>query len=398
MDAPRPFPIYQSASARARIAAAADVLRRLPSTTSVTVIAASRGAADDLVRRIALERPATIGLARFSLTQLAARVAAARLAGAGVAPSTALGAEAVAARASFEAMRGEGLAYFGPVTDAPGFPRALARTVGELRAVRAAPARVAGVGTSGNDLALLLERIERELTEVSIADRALLYTVAADTFAQDAAARSHVVLLDVVVESPAELRFVQAIAGQAASVFATVPAHDDVTVAALAEAGGTVTSGEPEERGDLASLRRYLFSDEAPPRRDLDGALQVFSAPGEGRESVEIARRILSEARRGVRFDEIAILVRTPQQYHGLLEHALDRAGIPAWFDRGTRRPHPAGRAFLALLLCATEKLSARRFAEYLSLGQLPKPSEDPIGGVGLFRRRSVRPVRRATD
>ena len=43
-----------------------------------------------------------------------------------------------------------------------------------------------------------------------------------------------------------------------------------------------------------------------PVERMLDGALSVFSAPGEGRESVEIARRILQEARRGVRFDEMA--------------------------------------------------------------------------------------------
>ena len=57
----------------------------------------------------------------------------------------------------------------------------------------------------------------------------------------------------------------------------------------------------------------------------------------------------------------------------GLLEHALRRAGVPAWFDRGTRRPHPAGRAFLALLACGAERLSAARFAEYLSLGQVPQ-------------------------
>src|SRR5206468_10562830 len=58
------------------------------------------------------------------------------------------------------------------------------------------------------------------------------------------------------------------------------------------------------------------------------------------------------------------------------LEHALSRAGVPAWFDRGTRRPHPAGRAFVAMLACACEKLSARRFAEYLSLAQVPQLDE----------------------
>jgi RecB family exonuclease len=113
--------------------------------------------------------------------------------------------------------------------------------------------------------------------------------------------------------------------------------------------------------------------------------VRLFSAPGEGRECVEIARRILDEARVGVRFDEIAVFVRSPRDYAGLLEDAFSRSGIPVWFDRGTRRPHPAGRAFLAILSCAVERLSAIRFAEYLSLAQVPdapgalSPQETPI-------------------
>jgi hypothetical protein len=110
--------------------------------------------------------------------------------------------------------------------------------------------------------------------------------------------------------------------------------------------------------------------------------VRFFSAPGEGRECLEIARRIVQEARRGVPFDEIAVFVRAPEGYVGLLEHALRRA-LPdergharAWFERGTRRPHPAGRAFLAILACACEHLSARRFAEYLSLAQVPRLDE----------------------
>jgi CRISPR/Cas system-associated exonuclease Cas4 (RecB family) len=68
----------------------------------------------------------------------------------------------------------------------------------------------------------------------------------------------------------------------------------------------------------------------------------------------------------------MAVLVRSPQNYVGLIEHALRRAKVPAWFGRGTRRPLPAGRAFLALLACAAEQLSASRFAEYLSFAQVP--------------------------
>ena len=81
----------------------------------------------------------------------------------------------------------------------------------------------------------------------------------------------------------------------------------------------------------------------------------------------------------GTPFDEMAVFLRSPHDYVGLLGHAFTRAGIPAWFDRGTGRPHPSGRAFLALLGCAVERLSAARFAEYLSLSQVPDPaSGDP--------------------
>src|SRR5262249_28718784 len=48
-----------------------------------------------------------------------------------------------------------------------------------------------------------------------------------------------------------------------------------------------------------------------------------------------------------------------------------------AYFSRGIARPDPAGRAFLALLACAAERCSASRFAEYLSLGQVPPAGVD---------------------
>ena len=115
---------------------------------------------------------------------------------------------------------------------------------------------------------------------------------------------------------------------------------------------------------DLTALRRNLFARREPPGREPTGEVRVFSAPGESRECVEIARRILQEARAGIRFDEIAVVLRAPTDYVGLVEDAFDRAGIPGWFERGARRPHPAGRAFLAILGCAVERLSAIRFAD----------------------------------
>src|SRR5262249_45985262 len=110
-----------------------------------------------------------------------------------------------------------------------------------------------------------------------------------------------------------------------------------------------------------------------PAKRDLGDGIILFSAPGESRECVEIARRLLNHARERVPFDRMAVLLRSVEEYRPHLEEAFERAGIRAYFARGTIRPDPTGRAFVALLACAAEGLSARRFAEYLSLGQVPE-------------------------
>jgi ATP-dependent helicase/nuclease subunit B len=89
---------------------------------------------------------------------------------------------------------------------------------------------------------------------------------------------------------------------------------------------------------------------------------------------------VLALAQEAVPFDRIAVLLRSPEEYRAHLKEAFDRAGIATHFARGAVMPDPAGRAFYTLLKCAAEGLSARRFAEYLSLGQVPDaaPSGTP--------------------
>ena len=362
------------------------------------IVGASRGAADDLAREVAASAPATFGIQRLSLTQLAAKTAIVALAAKGVTPSTWLGAEAVATRAVFDAARDKALRYFEPVAATPGFPRALARTLQELRLTGTARAPLAALPLAGRDLADLLERFEASFDSAAAVDRADLFATAAqlirdsEVVGRAFTARQEyevVVLLDVPLVHPAERDLIRALVAATPRVTATAPHGDRDTIRQLVDMGAVVDERASSPTTDLGCLRRFLFNTDVPPERELDGTLEFFSAPGEGRECVEHARRILKEARAGVRFDEMAILVRSPHSYFGLLEHALRRAEVPAWFDRGTRRPHPAGRAFLALLACAAEHLSASRFAEYLSLGQVPvepapeawAPSTDDVFG-----------------
>jgi len=372
--------VVVSSSAALRLAAAGRFVLDASPDTEFLIVAASRAAADDFARAHALLRGATFGLYRLSLTQLAARLAAPLLARERLSPTTQLGVQAVSARALFEASRDGAagrLSYFRPVASSPGFPRALARTLEEVSLAMVPAAAIRSVGDGGADLAALLERFDEQFLAASAVDRSRFLSVATRAVAAHTNPYSNcrLLLIDVPITNRTERAFVDALVTRAPAAYATTPEGDDLSRDALARLGQVenldVTESSP--RDPLDRMRRSLFSATAPPPAEPLEDVELFSAPGEGRECVEIARRVLREARRGVPFDRMAIALRSPQHYAGLLEHALERAGVPAYFERGTRRPHPAGRAFLALLRCAADNLSARRFAEYLSLGQVPE-------------------------
>ena len=384
--------VITATSAAARLNAAADFLRTYPPASDVLIVGASRGAADDLARSIAGRAGATCGVTRFSLTELAARAAAVGLAGSRRAPATQAGAEATASRAVFDAVAAGELEYFGPVASTPGFPKALARTLHELRLATVSPEAVFSSAPANRDIGRLLARVEGQMALAAVNDRAALFLLAAGACGSPAMrwAGLPIVLLDVPLDSRAEREFVAALLARAPGAFATIPDGDQFAREAWAALGATIDPlpDPAPATSDLACLRRYVFTLDRPPARARVGDVRLFSAPGEGREAVEIVRRVLDEAARGVPFDDMAVFLRTPQPYLGLMEHACSRAGVPVYFDRGTRRPDPAGRAFIALLSCASEGLSAKRFDEYLSLGQVPDVTSHAGGGAGLLETR----------
>jgi hypothetical protein len=381
------------ASAEVRLAGAADFLRRRAAEASpVIVVGASRGAADELVVRVALERGGMVGISRAGIGELATRLALHALARQGLLPTPALGAEAVAARATFEALAAGALEYFAPVAAMPGFPRALGRTLAEVRMAGIGPEALGGDAAIA-DLSELLARANSERRKAGAVDYATLLATATEAAAMAESIRhAHLLLLDVPAATTTEARFVRALTGHARSACITVPAGDARTIDALSLAADGPHDRAPTPASStplraLERLQRFLFSAEAPASTAADDSVVLFSAPGEGREAVEIARRLLAEAARGVPFDEMAVLLRAPQTYLSLLEHALERAGVPAWYHRGTRRPDPSGRALLALLTCAEEELSARRFSEYVSLGQVPDRERAGSGELAVGSR-----------
>lgn len=376
--------LVASATSAVRLATATEWLLEKAADGEVLVVAPTRRGADDFVRAACPPEGGLLGVHRATLSHLAADLSARILAVRKTARLSPLGAEAVATRSVHAVRLGAGLTYFEPVADTPGFGRAVARTIGELRAARIEP-RALGDAAPARDLSHLLATYEGELARLRVADRISVITAAVEAVAS----ADHpliglpLLLLDLTPATRVEAELIEAVAACSRSALATVAPGEPGSVERLRAAlGGAPVEvlEEPAQDRALERARRHLFMSEVPAPtgpEEEEPSFSLFSAPGESRECVEIARRIKRFAVEGVPFDRMAILLRSAESYQVLVEDALRRAGIGGFFTHGTKRPDPAGRALLALLACASEGLSASRFAEYLSLGQLPSPAAD---------------------
>lgn len=375
--------VFESPSAEARVARASEWLASR-TEAHVTVLAASVEAAGEVARRAlasgATKRAASLGWQRTTLGSISASLARPELARLGLAPAGALALEAICARVVHD--HGEALGRLSPIRERPGLPRALARTLGELRLARATEIADA-------DLEHLLAAYEAELDATKLADRARTLAIATE-IARGRVDIGALLLVDVPLRSRAERDLIEALAARAPGVLAVIPTGDaralDLTRAALgASCEKEAHVPDTKTDGPLAELYSGLFGSARETRGVAEDAVTVLSAPGESRESVEIARLVLAEAAKGTPLDRMAVLLRAPQ-YGAHIAEAFRRARLPVFFARGTKRPDPSGRAFLALLACAAEQLSARRFAEYLSLGEVPDEGKDGAPPVAVPR------------
>ncbi|HEX4382542.1 MAG TPA: PD-(D/E)XK nuclease family protein [Myxococcales bacterium] len=346
--------VITSAGAHARLLRAQEWLAARP---RALVLGASLDAASEVARAAALRLGASFGWQRFTLGRFAALLAARQLADLGLSPISQLGLLGVCARIVHRLGKASALGRFQPLADQPGLSRALARTLQELRLAEARPE---------GDLGRILAEYESELSAAGLADRARVFELALT--ASHELLGLPALLVDLPLQAPLEARLLSRLSGD---VLAVAPSSD---AARVSEALGVAAEAlaEPRETS-LSRVQQGLFQEQFHEGKPLGEDVVLLSAPGEARECVEIARLVLREAARGVPFDAMAVLLRAPSQYRPLLQEAFARAGVPAHFASGTLRPDPAGRAFLALLACAAEGLSARRFAEYLSLGEVPK-------------------------
>jgi CRISPR/Cas system-associated exonuclease Cas4 (RecB family) len=338
-----------------------DFVRQFSAGGPVLVLAPVRAAAEE----VALEAcgKALLGVRRLAFRELAMELAAAELNRRQLVPVGRFVREALAARVTAEALHD--LTYLRPVAQFPGFPRALTATFEELRLNAVDPERLRACGESGPDLARLLSAYTRELSERRFADHAARVDLARDAFSAgyNSLRQMAVVALDLAPRTRLERELLASVMG-AARVALELHLEQD----GLAKACPT----------SLDSLQRYLFSSDPVPAREDDGSVVILSTSGEALECVEIARAIHVAAAEGVPFDQIAILLRSAERHQPLILEALRRAGIPSLCTLAARRPDVSGRSLLALLSCAVEGLSASRFAEYLSLGQMPEEDEPP--------------------
>jgi ATP-dependent helicase/nuclease subunit B len=364
-----PATIVTSPRAEDRLGRASAWLMAGGRERETLIVGATALSARTLIRQATAACGASFGWRPTTLGGLAVALATPRLMETARAAAGAAIVEGLTVRAIHRLRAAGGLGRLEAIADRPGLAAAVSRTLAE---VRLAGLEAHALQGQAPELARILAQLEDLFAQEKLADRADLLRLAIEAHAPERAPA--LLLLDVPIWTELDARFIERLASASPDTLATVPAGDLRTLERLRAhlPGARVAAAEDAPAGALARLQSSLFSDGMNTPAERGDQVVFLSAPGESRECVEIARRVVREAEAGVPFERMAVLLRGPAQYRAHLEEALRRARVPVHFSNGSVQPDPGGRAFLALLACLEEGLSARRFAEYLSLGEAP--------------------------
>jgi ATP-dependent helicase/nuclease subunit B len=334
----------------------------------VVLLVPSMAAAVELPRRLVAAGKAMAGLYPLRLLDLARALAEPALLGRGL-RAWDTGHDALLAGR----LLAEDVAS--PLRLAPEVPRppvaaALARTLSALRLAGVPPERLAEIAAAAEvaeDRERLravagLYRLFHESVEGRFADPATLLRAAAERIDQaDWLRGAEVLVVDELELAPLEAEFLAAVARRLPTrrLARTAPAGlaegsflawaDRVAIAAAAARDTMLApiAADGVPRG-LQRVRSALFEPPAGPREE-DGSVELVTAPGEAAEVRAVVRRLLREARRGVPFEEMGVVLPRPHQYARLFTDVLDRLGVPY-------RLHPSlplrfGRSARSLLL-----------------------------------------------
>ena len=124
----------------------------------------------------------------------------------------------------------------------------------------------------------------------------------------------------------------------------------------------------------LSYLEENLFAVPSPPYAGEADAITLFAATDRVAEAEWLGDQVLEQARRGVRYREMTVVVSDLEAYGGLLQRAFRRRGIPFFLDQ--KQPltaHAAVDAVLSALKAACEGFPG---------GQLLRLAKTGYGGV----------------
>jgi RecB family exonuclease len=358
------------------------------------LLAPSPAAAVELPRRLAGAGRPLAGCYAFKLESFARAVAEPALLGRGLA-AWSPGHDALLAARLIEEAEGEadvGALFAADLPRAP-LARVLARTLrdlrrhgvagGSLRRLAARPEAAPEDARRLGAVAALHERFGARL-EGRLADPVQVYRAAAENLPRALWLVGAEVLVAGEAEwDPAQKDFLAAVARafptrrlagarprglEAGSAGAWADRHGVPAVPVETTFLAPIAPAAPPAA--LERLRTRLFEPSAGTPVE-DDSVQLVTAPGEAAEAGAIARRLLREARRGVAFEDMAVLLARPEEYAPLLLDLLDRVGVPCRLHPS--RPLRYGRAARSLLLLLRCRgLERGAVMEFLTFAPVP--------------------------